>query len=64
MQRAMIVIRIVLTGLALAIAASAAHAKPLSSMTDMMERGTIAPMLDKVIPSVVAIRVRGLEAVQ
>jgi S1-C subfamily serine protease len=48
----------------LAAAPALATAKPLSAMNDMMERGTIAPMLEKVIPSVVSIRIKGVEAVQ
>ena len=38
--------------------------KMLGAMKDMMEHGTIAPMLAKVVPAVVAIRVKGLTAVE
>jgi serine protease Do/serine protease DegQ len=41
-----------------------ALARPVGPMAEMMERGSIAPMLEKVLPAIVSVRVKGYTAVE
>ena len=39
-------------------------AKPMSAMTDWIEQGSLAPMLEKVVPAVVSIRTKGFDTLE
>lgn len=50
--------------LATAPVARAADPKPMGAMAHWLEQGSLAPMLDKVVPAVVSIQTRGFDLVE
>ena len=62
-RRRMLMSTVLAAGLALATG-PALQAKPMGAMAEWIEQGSLAPMLEKVVPAVVSIRTKGFDTLE